>query len=62
MKQRMLHWVKDATYVVHGLSLPLGIQAHSNRGIAASQALLKGSTLYICGGRFGLFADFYRIL
>lgn len=44
MKQWMLHWVKGAT-CVSGTSSPLGVQAHSTRGVAPSQALSKDAAL-----------------
>lgn len=45
-KQSMSHWVKDVISLVnevHGLTLPLGIYAHSAASVATSQALCKSA-------------------
>ncbi len=47
-KHTIFHWVKDAIsldYEVRGLPLPLGIRAHSTRGVASTQALFRGVPL-----------------
>ena len=44
-KQRLAHWVVEAitqAYEVRGHASPLGIRAHSTRGIASSSALARG--------------------
>ncbi len=46
-KQRISHWVRDAislAYEVQNLPSPLGLRAHSTRGVASSQALFRGVT------------------
>ena len=46
--QTMSHWVRDAialSYEARGLTSPLGIRAHSTRGIASSIALARGIPL-----------------
>ncbi|KAI2648125.1 ORF V: Enzymatic polyprotein [Labeo rohita] len=47
-KQRISHWLVDAirmAYEARGLPCPLGIRAHSTRGVAASAALANGASL-----------------
>ncbi|KAK3543338.1 hypothetical protein QTP70_018068 [Hemibagrus guttatus] len=47
-KQRLGHWVVEAftqAYEVHGIASPLGVRAHSTRGIASSTALAMGVPL-----------------
>ncbi|KAI2661120.1 ORF V: Enzymatic polyprotein [Labeo rohita] len=47
-KQRISHWLVDAirmAYKARGLPCPLGIRAHSTRGVAASAALANGASL-----------------
>ncbi|KAL0148133.1 hypothetical protein M9458_056535, partial [Cirrhinus mrigala] len=47
-KQRVSHWLVDAirmAYQARGLPCPLGVRAHSTRGVAASAALANGASL-----------------
>ncbi|KAI2647955.1 Transposon Ty3-G Gag-Pol polyprotein [Labeo rohita] len=47
-KQRISHWLVDGirmAYEARGLPCPLGIRAHSTRGVAASAALANGASL-----------------
>ncbi len=47
-KQRISHWVRDAislAYEARNLPSPLSLWAHSNRGVASSQALFRGIPL-----------------
>ncbi|KAL0180328.1 hypothetical protein M9458_025770, partial [Cirrhinus mrigala] len=47
-KQRISHWHVDAirmAYQARGLPCPLGVRAHSIRGVAASVALANGASL-----------------
>ncbi|KAL0152253.1 hypothetical protein M9458_051976 [Cirrhinus mrigala] len=47
-KQRISHWLVDAictAYQARGLPCPLGVRAHSTRGVAASAALVNGASL-----------------
>ncbi|KAL0173927.1 hypothetical protein M9458_029895, partial [Cirrhinus mrigala] len=47
-KQRISHWLVDTirtAYQARGLPYPLGVRAHSTRGIAASAALANGASL-----------------
>ncbi len=47
-KQRMFHWIVEAIsmeYEMRGLTLPLGVRAHSTRAMASSQALFKGQSI-----------------
>ncbi|KAL0151374.1 hypothetical protein M9458_053368, partial [Cirrhinus mrigala] len=47
-KQRISHWLVDASctaYQTRGLPCPLGVRAHSTRGVAASAALANGASL-----------------
>ncbi|KAL0199156.1 hypothetical protein M9458_007696, partial [Cirrhinus mrigala] len=47
-KQRISHWLVDAirmAYQARGLPCPLGVRAHSTRGVAASAALANGASL-----------------
>lgn len=44
----MPHWIVDAipmAYQAHSLPCPLGVKAHSIRGVTASSALAKGVSL-----------------
>ena len=44
-KQRLSHWVVEAialAYTSQGLQPPVGLRAHSTRGLAASWALFRG--------------------
>ncbi|KAI2662349.1 putative malate:quinone oxidoreductase [Labeo rohita] len=47
-KQRISHWLVDAirmAYQARGLPCPLGVRAHSTRGVAASAAFANGASL-----------------
>ncbi|KAI2654617.1 GTPase HflX [Labeo rohita] len=47
-KQRISHWLVDAirlAYQARGLPCPLGVRAHSTRGVTASAALANGASL-----------------
>ncbi|KAL1259066.1 hypothetical protein QQF64_009643 [Cirrhinus molitorella] len=47
-KQRISHWIVDAirlAYQATGVPCPLGVHAHSTRGVAASVALANGISL-----------------
>ncbi|KAI2657222.1 Transposon Ty3-G Gag-Pol polyprotein [Labeo rohita] len=47
-KQRISHWLVDAirmAYQARGLPCPLGVRAHSTRGVAASAAFVNGASL-----------------
>ena len=47
-KQRMAHWIVDAialAYESQGVPCPLGLRAHSTRGVASSWALAHGASL-----------------
>ncbi len=47
-KQRMAHWIVDAitlAYEAQGVPCPLGLHAHSTRGVASSWALARGASL-----------------
>ncbi len=47
-RQTMSHWVRDAValaYEARGQASPLGVRAHSTRGIASSMALARGAPL-----------------
>lgn len=65
-KQRMLHRVKNVisrAYKMHGLSSPLGGQAHSTRGVDSSQASFKCKPLEdICVAITWASAHYYQIL
>ncbi len=42
------HWVRDAialAYEARGQASPLGVRAHSTRGVASSMALARGAPL-----------------
>ncbi|XP_029975893.1 uncharacterized protein LOC115409064 [Salarias fasciatus] len=47
-KQRLSHWIVGAialAYTCQGLQAPVGLRAHSTRGLAASWALCKGVSI-----------------
>ncbi len=57
-RQRISHWIVEAiltAYQARGLPCPLGVRAHSTRGMAASAALVKGVSLA------NIFARFYNL-
>ncbi len=47
-KQRLAHWIVEAivlAYQVRCLPCPLGVRAHSTRGVASSWALARGASI-----------------
>ena len=47
-RQTMSHWVRDAialAYEARGQASPIGLRAHSTRGVASSSALARGAPL-----------------
>ncbi len=47
-KQRLAHWIVEAivlTYQARRLPCPLGVRAHSTRGVASSWALARGASI-----------------
>ncbi len=47
-KHTVSHWVRDAialAYEARGQASPLGVRAHSTRGVASSMALARGAPL-----------------
>lgn len=68
-KQRLSHWIVEAialAYSTRGMSLPVGLHAHSTRGMAASWALFKGVSLdQVCSAASWssphTFVRFYRL-
>ncbi len=47
-KQRLAHWIVEAivlAYQARGLPFPVGVRAHSTRGIASSWALARGTSI-----------------
>ncbi len=68
-KQRLAHWIVEAivlAYQARRLPCPLGVRAHSTRGVASSWALARGASIaYICKAAGwatpNTFARFYNL-
>jgi hypothetical protein len=61
-KQRISRWIVDAialAYEAKGLQCPLGIRAHSTRGMASSW---DTHSRYLCSSRLGLAVNIYQVL